>query len=115
EVHQRKLREFPGGLGPSVVAPVELATDRSGKRLCGYTMDLIAGAEVLLRYGDPSFRRSGLSGPTAVAALADLHGTVSHLHARGVTIGDFNDLNVLVRDRRAFLIDADSFQFGPYL
>jgi tRNA A-37 threonylcarbamoyl transferase component Bud32 len=115
EVHQRKLRDFPRGLPASVVAPVELATDRSGKRLVGYAMELVAGAEVLLRYGEPSFRRSGLSGATAVAALADLHGTVAALHAAGVVIGDFNDLNVLVRAERAFLIDADSFQFGPYL
>ena len=115
EVHQKKLREFPRCLPPGVVAPVELATDRSGKRLVGYTMELIAGAEVLLRYGDASFRRGGLEGKAAVAALADLHRTVEQLHAQGVTIGDFNDLNVLVRDRRAFLIDADSFQFGPYL
>jgi hypothetical protein len=115
EVHQHKLRAFPRGLPESVVAPVDLATDRSGKRLVGYTMDLVAGAEVLLRYGDPSFRRSGLQGGAAVAALADLHATVERLHAQGVTIGDFNDLNVLVKDRRAFVIDADSFQFGPYL
>ena len=115
EVHQRKLRDFPPGLPAGVVAPVELATDRSGKRLVGYAMELVAGAEVLLRYGEPSFRRGGLQAATAVAALADLHRTVSQLHALGITIGDFNDLNVLVRDRRAFVIDVDSFQFGPYL
>lgn len=115
EVHQKKLRDFPRELPPGVIAPMDLATDRSGKRLVGYTMELIAGAEVLLRYGEPSFRRGGLDANDAVAALVDLHRTVEALHAEGVTIGDFNDLNVLVRDRRAFLIDADSFQFGAYL
>ena len=37
------------------------------------------------------------------------------LHALGVVIGDFNDLNVLVKDEQAYLIDADSFQFGGFL
>lgn len=113
--HQTKLRAFPAGLPDRVVAPAALATDRSGKLLVGYSMPFVAGAEVLLRYGDPAARRSGLPAVDAIAALADLHATVEGLHRLGITIGDFNDLNVLVRDRRAFLIDADSLQFGPFL
>ena len=30
-------------------------------------------------------------------------------------VGDFNDLNILVTGTDAWLIDADSFQFGTYL
>ncbi|MFT3771870.1 MAG: hypothetical protein QM820_41205 [Minicystis sp.] len=113
--HQRKLRELPRDLPEGVVGPVDLATDRSGHRIAGYTMPYVQGAEVLLRYAEPSLRRSGLSAMDAVSALRDLHRAVAALHARGIVIGDFNDLNVLVKDGRAFLIDADSFQFGSFL
>src|SRR5262249_52453879 len=51
DVHQRKLRELPRDLPPGVVGPIDLATDRSGHRIAGYTMPYIDGAEVILRYG----------------------------------------------------------------
>lgn len=114
DAHQRKLREFPRALPSRVIAPLDLATDRTGKRVVGYTMPFVAGAEVLLRYGDPSFRKGGVSPRLLTSALGDLHASVTALHARGVVIGDFNDLNVLVRSAEAFLIDADSFQFGQF-
>jgi hypothetical protein len=115
EAQQDKIRAFPRGLPERVIAPAELCTDRSGSRVVGYTMPFVAGAEVLLRYADPAARRGGLAADDAIAALLDLRATVERLHALGVTVGDFNDLNVLVRDRRAFVIDADSFQFGAFL
>lgn len=115
ELHQDKLRVFPKTLPPRVVAPEELATDRSGKRIVGYSMPLVHGAEVLLRYGEPSFRAAGVPAAQVVASLCDLHQTVEGLHRENVVIGDFNDLNVLVKGSEAHLIDADSFQFGGFL
>jgi tRNA A-37 threonylcarbamoyl transferase component Bud32 len=115
EVHQQKLRLLPRDLPAGVVAPIRIATDRGGRRVLGYTMRYVQGAEVLLRYAEPSLRRTGLSAAHAVSALAGLHRTVEALHARGIVIGDFNDLNVLVRDGRSFLVDADSMQFGGFL
>ena len=116
DMHQVKLPLFPRGLPERVVAPIELATDRTGARIRGYTMRLVGGAEVLYRYGEAGFRAA--AGEAATAALgpmlADLHRTVESLHARGVLIGDFNDLNVLVRGAEAHLIDADSFQYGGF-
>ena len=114
--HQAKLPLFPRGLSERVVAPIDLATDRTGARICGYTMPLIGGAEVLYRYGEAGFRAAAGGGVTGALGpmLADLHRTVEAVHARGVVIGDFNDLNVLVRGAEAFLIDADSFQFGGF-
>jgi len=38
--HQQKLRCFPANLPARVVQPLELATDRSGQRILGYTMPL---------------------------------------------------------------------------
>jgi hypothetical protein len=112
DTHQNKLRAFPTGLPARVVAPIALATDKSGKHISGYTMGFIDGAEVLMRFGDPKLRDLAASN---ARTLADLHDTVAGLHALGVVIGDFNDLNVLVKDEQAYVIDADSFQFGGFL
>ncbi|MFH0903432.1 MAG: hypothetical protein V2A73_22615, partial [Pseudomonadota bacterium] len=60
-LHQRKLREFPIALPAQVVAPVELATDRSGRFIVGYAMSLVTPAQPLLRYADPGFRHAGAS------------------------------------------------------
>lgn len=114
--HQQKLRQFPQGLPSQVVQPIDLVSDRQGQTLLGYTMPLVRGAEPLRRYGDRAFRQSsGSSAGQVVELLVQLHATVSKLHQCGVVIGDFNDLNVLVRGGSAHIIDADSFQFGPFL
>jgi H/ACA ribonucleoprotein complex subunit 3 len=40
---------------------------------------------------------------------------VADIHTQRVVIGDFNDLNVLMdMNGQAFLVDADSMQYGPY-
>jgi hypothetical protein len=113
-VHQHKLPAFPTPLPDRVVAPIGLATDHQAKQILGYTMRRLQNADLLMRYGDLNFRQQG-AGATAVSAIfQDLHTTVSQLHAMDVIIGDFNDLNILVQQQHAFLIDADSFQFGPF-
>src|SRR5262249_36279298 len=48
------------------------------------------------------------------AALLDLGATVDRVHAAGVVIGDFNDLNVMIDGDRCWVIDADSFQWGTW-
>lgn len=115
EEMQTKLRSFPGNLPPSVVSPGAVATDRAGRRILGYTMRLVSGAELLLRYGERTFRSGGLGNGVVFEVFRDLHASVAATHQAGVVIGDFNDLNVLVAGRSTFLVDADSFQFGPYL
>lgn len=113
--HQRKLREFPTGLPAQVVAPEELATDRSGRLVVGYAMKLVAPATPLVRFADPGFRRGGVPNDAVVALFRDLHRALSGLHSAGVVVGDLNDLNVLVTPGdEARLIDADSYQFGVY-
>jgi len=111
--HQRKLRDFPAGLPDRVIAPEQLATDRDG-RVVGYAMRLIDGAQLMMRLAEPRVRRRTMTGDQVVRVLRDLHLTVGRLHDAGVVIGDFNDLNVLVRHAEAYLIDADSYQFGKY-
>lgn len=112
--HQKKLVVFPTGLPPHVVTPKRLAYDRAGM-IMGYTMPLLSGCEVLLRYSERLFREAVASHGTVAHIFSDLHTTVQGLHNRGVVIGDFNDLNVLVSGEDAYLIDADSFQFGSFL
>lgn len=112
--HQKKLPAFPKGLPGRVVVPEELATNRSGQQILGYSMRFLPGAEVLLRYADKNFRQGGVDSNTVVVIFRDLHTTVQALHKTQVVLGDFNDLNVLVKDTEAHVIDADSFQFGRF-
>lgn len=113
-LHQHKLPQFPQHLPDRVVAPQALATDKPGKTILGYTMPLLKGTEVLLKYGERRFRQTGVSAQTVVQIFWDLHTTVSKLHFAGIIIGDFNDLNVLVKGTEAYFIDADSWQFGAF-
>ncbi|MGK7923735.1 MAG: hypothetical protein AB4290_00525 [Spirulina sp.] len=112
--HQQKLRQFPTHLPSRVVTPEDLATDKQGNMIKGYTMPLISNAEVLLRYGERSFRSGIINNQTVLQIFQDLHETIAKIHLAGVIIGDFNDLNVLVKGTEAYLIDADSFQFNGF-
>ncbi|HEY9618760.1 MAG TPA: hypothetical protein V6C78_00240 [Crinalium sp.] len=114
QLHQQKLPQFPNPLPPRVIAPNALATDKAGRTIRGYTMPFLKDTNVLLRYGERSFRQTGISHQTVVHIFQDLHDTLSKLHFQQIVIGDFNDLNVLVRDTEAYLIDADSFQFSSF-
>ncbi|HVH47418.1 MAG TPA: hypothetical protein VM925_34020 [Labilithrix sp.] len=114
-IHQRKLREFPTALPPEVITPQSLVTDLSGRRIVGYSMPLVARAEPLLRYGEASFRRAFAPARAVVDVFRELWRVVKGIHASGVVIGDFNDMNVLVTsDHHPRLIDSDSFQFGAF-
>jgi serine/threonine protein kinase len=114
QIQQQKLPRFPRNLPNRVIAPEELAKDKASQIIYGYTMPFLNGTEILLRYGERSFRQAGISQQQVVQIFQDLHNTVSKLHFAGVVIGDFNDLNVLVKDTEAYLIDTDSFQFGAF-
>ncbi|MEY4723731.1 MAG: hypothetical protein RLZZ324_1244 [Candidatus Parcubacteria bacterium] len=112
--HQTKLAAFPKGLPDRVIAPLDLATNKAGTRIVGYVMRFQVGTE-LLRYSERSFR-GGIPNAKVVPIFKDLHATVGGVHASGVVIGDFNDLNVLVANgEQAFIVDADSMQFGKFL
>ena len=113
-IHQEKLKNFPRDLPERIIAPEELATDKSGRKIIGYAMRLIDG-EVLLRYADKIFRQKGAPNDLVIKIFRDLQKTVDETHKKNVVIGDFNDLNVLVVGEAAYLIDADSFQFGKFL
>jgi serine/threonine protein kinase len=117
ETHQRKLPDFPRALPERVIGPEEFATaSASGGAIVGYTMRYLKGMEVLFRYAHRPFREAGgITNSQVVDIFRDLHATLMALHGRQLVVGDFNSLNVLVSSRlEAYLIDADSFQFGNY-
>ncbi|WP_246828909.1 hypothetical protein [Synechococcus sp. PCC 7502] len=114
-VHQTKLQAFPQNLPNRIIKPEQLATDRWGKKILGYTMPLLKGVDSLLKYSDRNFRNvNGISNQVVINIFQNLHETVKQIHAQNVVIGDFNDLNILVLKDEAYLIDADSFQYGQY-
>lgn len=110
---QDKMRCFPRGLPDRVAVPLDLALDKKNSTILGYTMRLVSGAESLMSLSEPT-RRKTLDGNVMTKALVDLWRTVSAIHATNVVLGDFNDLNVLVRENEAHIVDSDSFQFGTY-
>ncbi|MEO8284977.1 MAG: hypothetical protein ABI670_00880 [Chloroflexota bacterium] len=118
-IHQSKLRVFPRHLPSNVLGPVELAYDKPGGSIVGFTMPYLHDAEMLFQYGRQPFRDAlavGMGNNDFMRdILLDLHSTLRKVHAAGAVIGDFNDLNVLVKDSEVFLVDADSFQYGGFL
>lgn len=113
--HQNKLISFPKGLPNHVVSPEEVVFDNNGK-IIGYTMKIVENGEALYSYSDRKFQQSsGISVDDVAKIFLDLHQTVDLLHKKNVVIGDFNDLNVIINNHGAWIIDADSMQFGKFL
>jgi hypothetical protein len=114
-VHQEKLPQFPKSLPPEMVAPIELATDKTGKLIGGYLMEFVSGHELLAQYSQISYRKSGVTIEQVTQILKTLYQALPKIHSQGLVLGDFNDLNVLATPAGSVrIIDADSAQFGPY-
>ncbi len=111
---QTKLKSFPVGLPGQVITPLSLGTNDLNQAI-GYSMVFLTDAEMLWQYTQRNFRQTGVLNHMVVPILRDLHQSVTKVHQVGVVIADFNGLNVLVKDSRAYLIDADSFQWGQYM
>jgi len=113
--HQKKLPAFPRYLPQRVIVPEALVYDQNGKKVVGYVMQYLPHTELLLRYADRAFRKAGIKTDEIIKIFLDLQTTVSAVHQAKVVIGDFTDLNILVKNAEAHLIDADSFQFSQFL
>lgn len=115
---QLKLPDFPKNLPERVIGPHQLVHAKAPDGpIVGYTMPFLRGMEVLLQFSNRKYReQGGIDGNRILSIFRDLHGVIESVHQSGIVIGDFNDLNVLVgQGNKAFLIDADSMQFGRYL
>jgi H/ACA ribonucleoprotein complex subunit 3 len=111
---QKKLPSYPNLKTDRVIAPKEIVTDGRGA-VVGFTMPILSGAQVLRQLTKAGYRaQTGISNADIIKLFTDLHATVSALHAQKVQIGDFNYLGVMVKQLSAYLIDADSFQFGEF-
>ncbi|MDQ7825782.1 MAG: hypothetical protein RDV48_23475 [Candidatus Eremiobacteraeota bacterium] len=113
-LHQQKLPSFPQGLPESVVSPGDLVSDPLTGFIFGYTMKLINDALPLKRFSSRASLPPGTDRRSLIEIFTGLHRAVAAIHRAGIIIGDFNDLNVLVKGDKAFIIDADSFQYGPF-
>lgn len=116
-MHQQKLPALMAlapRLPKKISTPVDLVHDKTGK-VAGYQMNFVENAEVILKYGERSFREQGISDDMVRDTFLNLYPIVDGAHSASFVFGDFNDLNVLVRGIEAFVIDADSGQFGPFL
>lgn len=117
--YQNKLKMFPSGLPINVITPIDLILKYN--KIVGYTMRFLDKGEVLKKYSEKTFREKLGKDNNVVAELfTELRDTVAATHSRGVVIGDFNDLNIIVVDdnrlkNKVYVIDSDSFQFGPFL
>jgi hypothetical protein len=112
--HQSKLPSFPNNLPSNIITPENLAYDNKGKKIVGYSMPMIDNASVLYSFSQRKFRQS-ISNNDIIKIFANLLSSVSSLHSKGVVIGDFNDLNVLIKGFNPYIIDTDSFQFGNFM
>lgn len=111
---QSKLTQFPKQLPSQVISPREFLFNGK-KQLIGYTMPFIDHAYPLMLLGDVATRtRQRITNNNVVSIFENLHTTVAELHRKQVIIGDFNDMNILVKNNKAFCIDTDSYQFGQF-
>lgn len=107
-LHQKKLPDFPKNVPDRVSSPQGLLTDKKGK-IVGYVMRFLDNVISLMETSDRSYPNNLVRDN-----FIDAHHTVCQLHPQ-IILGDFNYLNELVRGVEVYFIDADSYQYGPYL
>lgn len=114
KVHQQKIIQFPNGLPPQVVMPKDIAYDAK-QMVRGYTMRFIPQASTIWTYSQPGSYVRGTDEVRIIGFLKSMHSIIDLIHAKGVVIGDFNDLNILIdQSMNPWFIDADSYQYGNY-
>lgn len=109
----KKLREYPQGLGHNVLAPNELILDDKGM-VAGFIMRLIDNPLTWLQFVDPARRKGNLANDQITKLLLNLLEGTQSLHDKGVVIGDYNDNNFLIKNHALYFCDADAYQFGRY-
>lgn len=113
-VAQKKLRLFPLDLPETLVSPRDLVKETTSGLIIGYTMPFIKGAKSLADFKSSAIRSATITDQHVMSVFRGLMGSVRAGHDRSITFGDLNDTNVLVRDGKAYIIDMDAAQFGPY-
>jgi H/ACA ribonucleoprotein complex subunit 3 len=103
-------------LPSNVIGPLDLVFDARGQKIIGFTMKLLPpDHEIVARLSNKSYRiRHNLSTKKVTQLFIRAHKTLSEIHAKGLVVGDLNDLNEVFQGQEIFFIDVDSFQFGRY-
>ncbi|MCD4762019.1 hypothetical protein K8R32_03615 [bacterium] len=109
---QKKLLQFPKIKSSRVISPLDFAYQ--GKKIVGYTMNLVKNAEPIMVYSQKGFRMQGVSNDRVKKIFQDMHNTLQTIHDNGSVVGDYNDLNVLVNSSNAYFIDVDSWQYRNF-
>lgn len=102
-------------LPKSVCAPEKLVYDTK-QNVVGYMMKLISqNNEVVQHLSSKTFRKThpDIDNKYVVDLFIDAYKTVSNIH-KHMIIGDFNDLNVVFKDRKMTFIDVDSFSIDGF-
>lgn len=107
-----KLAAFPRGLSPAVVEPIEVLQVNAAN--VGYLMRGVETPHARMRDWMDRTAFKTLSIDTVRESFIQLATALAQVHDRGVVVGDFNDLNVLIPASGPTLIDADSFQYGMF-
>lgn len=113
KVAGEKLRAFPASMPSGVVGPDELALDPDTGAVVGFAMSRVRDPRPLATLAGVAAAPEGsmLASRDALLGLAQI---LTGVHRAGAVVGDLNDQNVLVSEGRPWLIDADSFAYGPY-
>lgn len=110
---QTKLLAFPKNMPSNVVRPVELIYNNNSI-IVGYTMNKIMPSDQLAKYSEVKFRKNAnIADDDVVKIHFNIFTSLNEIHKVAV-VGDFNYLNVLVKNKDAYFIDADSMQYGNY-
>lgn len=110
------LQKLTGRLPPEVIAPLELAWDPLGRQVVGFAMRLLPpGQQPLEMLMKPAFReKTGINNKNVADLYLKLYEVLGKIHQAGMVVGDENSYNLLFKLPEVALIDADSYQFGPY-
>lgn len=118
-LRRRKLEsliQLTPKLPPEVVAPEQLAYSESGAHCVGFSMRLlIGGYQKLEMLFSRKYRETNdISTRDVIDLFLKLRRALNALHQNQILVGDLNPFNELFKGLEIALIDADSFQFGPF-
>ncbi len=115
---QSKLPSFPSGLPKNVIVPQDLIYNKAdySAEIMAYSMDYLDDCVQLLHFCRRDFQEAdGVDRKEILAFFRSIYETLSLIHSAGVVVGDFNGMNVLLKNQTAYFIDADSMQFDKFL
>ncbi len=110
------LLQFSASLPAEVIAPRQPVFDLTGQQIVGFTMETVPPQMLpLSNLRNRALRANyGFNNRQVAELFLAIHPLLTRLHAAGLVIGDFNELNLLFEAARPVFIDVDSYQFGPY-